>query len=103
MIIKQSNIPWNKNKSQGKVYKTPSTFNYTNSTWRALRTEKLRINPYCQCEECNGKNIKADMVDHIIPIEQGGDPYDMNNLQSMRNHPCHDRKRAKEKNQKYKK
>ena len=42
------------------------------------------------------------MVDHIKRIEDGGAPLDMNNLQSMRNHPCHDKKRAKEKNDKYK-
>lgn len=100
MIIKQSNIPWNKKKSQGNTY-TDTSF-YRTKAWRDRRAEKLRINPYCQCPDCEGKKIKADMVDHIIPIEQGGDPYDMNNLQSMRNHPCHDKKRAREKNEKYK-
>ena len=103
MIINQSSVPWNKKKSQGTVYKTASTFDYTNSRWRALRAEKLRINPYCQCPDCEGKRIPANMVDHIQPIELGADPYDMNNLQSMRNHPCHDKKRAREKNEKYKK
>jgi|SRR6478609_1638448 len=101
MQIKQSSVPWNKKKSQGKVYKTPSTFDYTSSRWRALRAEKLRISPYCECQDCTGKRITADMVDHRKPIELGGDPYDMNNLQSMRNHPCHDKKRAREKNEKY--
>lgn len=103
MIIKQSNVPWNKKKSQGRVYKTTSTFDYTNTRWRALRADKLRINPYCQCPDCEGKKVKADMVDHIKRIEDNGDPYDFNNLQSMRNHPCHDRKRAREKNAKYSK
>ena len=103
MQINQISVPWNKKKSQGRVYKTASTFDYTNSRWRALRAEKLRINPYCECDECKGNKVPADMCDHIIPIEQGGDPYDINNLQSMRNHPCHDRKRAREKNEKYKK
>lgn len=103
MIIKQSNIPWNKKKSQGRVYKTPSTFDYTSSRWRALRAEKLRISPYCECDDCKGKKVPADLVDHIRRIEDGGEPYDMNNLQSMRNHPCHDRKRAREKNAKYNK
>jgi hypothetical protein len=41
------------------------------------------------------------MVDHVRRIEDGGEALAMSNLQSMRNHPCHDRKRAREKNAKY--
>lgn len=102
MIIRQTSVPWNKKKSQGRVYKTASTFDYTSTRWRSLRAEKLRINPFCECQDCEGKRIKADMVDHKQRIEDGGDPYEISNLQSMRNHPCHDRKRAKERNEKYK-
>lgn len=86
---------------QGKTYKHPGSFDYTSPAWRKLRADKLRINPFCECPDCAGKKVRADMVDHIIPIELGGDPYAMSNLQSMRNHPCHDRKRAREKNEKY--
>lgn len=103
MVIKSIKRPWQKTSRQGTVYKTAKTFDYTNPKWRATRAEKLRINPYCECPDCIGKKIKADMVDHKKRIEDGGDPYAMDNLQSMRNHPCHDRKRAREKNQKYSK
>lgn len=61
------------------------------------------MSPYCECPDCVGKKVIADMVDHRIPIELGGNELDINNLQSMRNHPCHDRKRAREKNAKYSK
>jgi 5-methylcytosine-specific restriction enzyme A len=87
--------------NQGKVY-TDSSF-YVSKAWRELRARKLRQDPYCECEDCKGKKVIADLVDHIKPIELGGAPLDMSNLQSMRNHPCHDRKRAFEKNHKYKK
>jgi hypothetical protein len=90
-----------KTKSQGRTYKHENSFDYTNPKWRVLRARKLISNPYCECPDCEGKKVKADMVDHKVRIEDGGDPYAWDNLQSMRNHPCHDRKRAREKNQKY--
>lgn len=101
MEIKTIKRPWMKSTSQGSTY-TDTSF-YRSKQWRDLRARKLQINPYCECEDCKGKRVPADMVDHITPIEQGGSALDINNLQSMRNHPCHDRKRAREKNAKYKK
>lgn len=103
MRINDIKRPWIKNVSQGRTFKHSASFDYTSPQWRALRARKLQINPYCECPDCVGKKVKADMVDHIKRIEDGGDPWDMNNLQSMRNHPCHDRKRAREKNEKYRK
>jgi 5-methylcytosine-specific restriction protein A len=99
MIINE--LPSRKRKSQGRVY-TDNSF-YLSSPWRALRARKLQMSPYCECHDCVGKKVKADMVDHVTPIELGGAALDINNLQSMRNHPCHDRKRAREKNAKYSK
>lgn len=102
MEIKSRKRPWMKStRSQGATY-TDTSF-YRSPAWRALRARKLQISPYCECPDCVGKRVIADMVDHRTPIEQGGAPLDINNLQSMRNHPCHDRKRAREKNAKYKK
>lgn len=92
-----------KHRYQGRTYKHAGSFDYTSPAWRNKRAEKLRISPDCECPDCVGKNVPADMVDHIKRIEEGGDPYAMSNLQSMRNHPCHDRKRAREKNEKYSK
>jgi 5-methylcytosine-specific restriction endonuclease McrA len=99
MEIKSISRPWIKNVSQGKTY-TDTSFYRTNA-WRALRDRKLKQDPYCECDDCKGKKVPANMVDHTIPIELGGAALDINNLQSMRNHPCHDRKRAREKNEKY--
>lgn len=99
MEIKSIRRPWQKTVNQGKTY-TDTSF-YLTKPWRDLRARKLRLNPFCECNDCVGKKVKADMCDHKIPIEQGGAPLDINNLQSMRNHPCHDRKRARERNAKY--
>jgi hypothetical protein len=101
MQINDIHRPWQSKVNQGATY-TDTSF-YRSTAWRKLRAYKLQINPYCECPECVGKNIKADMVDHIQRIEDAGEALDINNLQSMRNHPCHDRKRAREKNNKYKK
>lgn len=103
MQINTVKRPWEKKHRQGTVYKTAATFDYTSTRWRSLRAQKLKQDPFCECDECKGKHIPADMVDHKQRIEDDGDPWDWNNLQSMRNHPCHDKKRAREKNEKYKK
>lgn len=99
MEIKSVSRPWIKNTSQGKTY-TDTSF-YRSSAWRALRDRKLKMSPYCECDDCKGKKVKADMVHHVLEISEGGEPLDINNLQSLRNHPCHDKTRAKYKNQKY--
>lgn len=101
MKIDSIKRPWQRQVNQGQTY-TDTSF-YRTKGWRDLRAAKLKKDPYCECPDCKGKMVPADMVDHVKRIEDGGDPLSMDNLQSMRNHPCHDRKRAREKNEKYKK
>lgn len=64
-------------------YKTPE--------WRYARKKQLDTQPFC--EEClkEGKRTKATMVDHIVPIKQGGDKFAPSNLQSLC-WSCHSRK-----------
>lgn len=54
---------------------------------------KLRENPLC--EECERINLltSAVMVHHIIPIEDGGEPLDWENLMSLCD-PCHCKKHS---------
>lgn len=63
---------------------------YSLARWRKLRMFQLRRHPLCNV--CGGA---ASTVDHIIPIEQGGDPWDINNLQTIC-FQCHQEKRARE-------
>jgi 5-methylcytosine-specific restriction protein A len=74
--------------------RTAQTF-YESQQWRQVRKMKLTADPFC--EECRkgGILIKAAVVDHIIPIKQGGSALDMNNLQSLC-WSCHSRKSAVE-------
>lgn len=68
---------------------------YNTPTWRELRKKKLKLSPFC--EECrkNGVIVKATMVDHKVPIKQGGVPLDIENLQSLC-WSCHSRKSVQE-------
>ena len=56
---------------------------------------KLQANPVC--EEClrRGLVTEATVVDHIVPINEGGAPLDMSNLQSLCA-KCHNIKSGRE-------
>ena len=64
---------------------------YRTPRWIETRKRKLQISPFC--EECykRGTVVTGKIVDHIIPIKDGGEPYDMNNLQTLC-WSCHSRK-----------
>lgn len=68
---------------------------YKTKEWRIIRKRHLELEPFCV--ECLKKGIttKATIVDHIIPIKQGGSRYDNNNLQSLC-WSCHSRKSVEE-------
>lgn len=59
---------------------------YHSSRWNRLRQWKLNQNPIC--EICGAP---AEIVDHIIPIREGGDPMSVDNLQSLCK-ACHNKK-----------
>lgn len=48
-----------------------------NKQWAALRQRFITTHPTCQCGQ------QATIVDHIIPITEGGKRLDWNNLQSL--------------------
>lgn len=66
---------------------------YSTSRWQKLREYKKHRNPLC--EECLRNNVitPMELVDHIIPIAEGGAPYDLENLQSLCA-SCHNKKHA---------
>jgi 5-methylcytosine-specific restriction endonuclease McrA len=64
-----------------------STF-YNSKLWRDTRKVYLFSNPACISCGVNG-----EVIDHIIPIQQGGAKLDFRNLQTMC-HSCHNRKRT---------
>ena len=72
-----------------------SGFNYSSAAWIRLRNHKRMLNPLC--EEClkRGELVPFHTIDHIKAIVDGGDPYDLNNLQTLCDQ-CHRIKSAKE-------
>ena len=60
---------------------------YLSKRWRILRRKVLYDHPICQM--CDAE-LAVD-VDHVIPIERGGDPWAMSNLQGLCRR-CHGRK-----------
>ena len=61
------------------------------SRYRKQRKILLEENPICNV--CDDE--PAIELDHIIPLEQGGDPWDSENLQSICK-TCHEVKTARE-------
>lgn len=65
---------------------------YGTPQWRGLRNAKLSIQPLC--EACLRREVvePATVVDHIIAINKGGDPFPpLDQLMSMCE-PCHNTK-----------
>ena len=95
-IKKHTKRPWLPEKKPFAGFQHHNTDFYQSRTWRTLRALKLQKDPLC--EECmrKGMLVPAQMVDHIVPINKGGAPLDLNNLQSLCNH-CHAVKTARDK------
>lgn len=69
---------------------------YDTQRWRDLTISHRKNEPLCR--ECKKRNVVkvGTLVDHIIPINHGGDPWDEDNLQTLCDR-CHNVKRAGEK------
>ena len=71
---------------------------YNSKKHKIWRSAILTKNPICvECQK-RGKIVEAKEADHITPIEQGGEPYDLANGQGLCK-SCHSKKTAKENNQ----
>lgn len=91
--IKSNPIQSNNKKTgyNSEKHKSINSKFYNSKQWRDLRSMHIRHYPLCKwCEE-EGKVVAADVVDHIIEINNGGEKLDSNNLMSMC-HPHHNQK-----------
>ena len=66
---------------------------YTSRPWRRVRRLKLAMQPLCEVCLSIGLVVPASHVDHIVAIHDGGEPLDLDNLQSLCA-SCHSRKTA---------
>ena len=59
---------------------------YQTKQWKATRSHHIKKNPICkECKEKDGRIVAGNVVDHIIPVRQGGKPFDFDNLQTLCN------------------
>jgi 5-methylcytosine-specific restriction protein A len=63
---------------------------YASKTWRRAREAKLAIDPLSERCKANGRIEAATEVHHRIAVRDGGDPFDVAGLESLRK-PCHSR------------
>lgn len=57
---------------------------YQSKEWKITRAKKKALNPCCEiCLRTKGIYRPMYFVDHIIPIKDGGAPFDLENLQSL--------------------
>ncbi len=68
---------------------------YQSRQWRSVRAAFLREHPLCGACGAKGLLVAARVVDHVLPIKDGGARFDAANLQSLCV-PCHNSKTARE-------
>jgi 5-methylcytosine-specific restriction protein A len=68
---------------------------YQSRQWRVVRAAFLREHPLCGLCSARGGLIPARVVDHVVPVKDGGTRYLASNLQALCV-SCHNRKTARE-------
>ena len=68
---------------------------YKSAQWRAVRAAFLRQYPVCGVCAARGRVVAAVVVDHVVPVKDGGARFDVANLQALCV-TCHNRKTAQE-------
>ncbi|MBE0434646.1 MAG: HNH endonuclease [Methylomicrobium sp.] len=67
---------------------------YDSAAWKRARAAHLQSEPMCRECRAHGQLVAAQVVDHIMPIKDGGAELDDSNLQSLCK-SCHNRKTIK--------
>ena len=93
-LPKSKHRPWIPKKPKH-LREVDNTSFYNSKRWRSLRNYFIQMYPLCVNCKRKGEIKNARVVDHIVPINMGGSPIDIKNLQSLCD-PCHNSKSAKE-------
>lgn len=75
---------------------------YNSQRWRKLRAEYIKHNPLCVICKKDNRITEAKVVDHVKEIADGGDVWNVSNLQSLCDR-CHRVKTARAVNNRKKK
>jgi len=89
--------PWEPKKTQKPQQgrKNPNSDFYNSQKWRRNRGRYIKKNPLCVVCQAEGKINAGHVVDHITPINEGGEKYKWFNLQTMC-HSHHNQKSGRE-------
>ncbi|KKL15313.1 hypothetical protein LCGC14_2068930, partial [marine sediment metagenome] len=87
-----------KQNRESDFYSTRERAFYGKKGWKKARLVQLQEEPLCRLCSEQGNVTPAQVVDHIVPIRNGGSPFDKNNLQSLCK-PHHNQKTARELNE----
>ncbi|NDU96867.1 HNH endonuclease [Spirosoma terrae] len=100
-IIHKVTRPWIQSKTtKPKVDTNANRDVYNTRRHQKERAAYLKDNPLCaECQK-TGKVTPATVFDHITPINQGGDKWDLSNKQGLCS-SCHARKRQSERSRKF--
>lgn len=92
--LSKVNRPWVAERKPFERANSNSEF-YNSRVWRKARRRFLDKNPLCVvCYENDIVSV-ADVVDHIVPVNMGGEKLEESNFQSMCT-SCHNAKSARE-------
>ncbi len=58
---------------------------YSSMEWRRKREAHRKAEPFCRMHKAEGIYVMGQMVDHIKPMREGGEPLDDANLQTLCN------------------
>lgn len=68
---------------------------YNSAAWKRLRAAHLAIEPTCRACAAMGRITRADTVDHVIPMSEGGPAYPGHDGLASYCAPCHNAKTAR--------
>ena len=77
-----------KNKDYDKQRGSSSSRGY-DGQWQKFRLVYMRVHPLCVMCDDKGYVVKADLIHHKVPLDQGGSKYDDDNVMSVCN-DCHE-------------
>ena len=72
-----------------------SRWPYSTSAWKRLRLAKLARDPLCEFHALRGETVEATVVDHVVAVRQGGDPFPSLDRLSSLCASCHSEKTSR--------
>lgn len=104
MNKKRTSLPWAPKKETVQFQRTESKYQqnqkfYNSKAWRSLRKTYIEEHPLCAVSYATGRLAAGEVIDHIIPINEGGARLDRRNLMTLTN-TWHNKKSGMERHKK---